>query len=409
MGTPTIIEREFSLEEAEQRILADLSRLGLSVETQTQDQHVVAVQACLSAPGHPRLARGAGKGDAHQARVGALYEALEHYLSEHSTTVDVHFVNSKYFADTPMLADDDLLSLISQQTQAVTACRRYTDLQRQTAFYYPITLCHPGYQAPAPDTTDYRTLRRYASNSGTAIGASHDEALLHAINECIERDALSLFLLDQFYYENRSPLRRVERSPDEGALEQLWSAAEAEVGGEIVVLDISNEFLPRTFLAFSTIACEHPKIFGSGCSLDARHAASRALTELVQLHHATTQAQTRDELDNAQRHLKLFPRLRRCLQCNVQPLLDLCPQSRLRLSEPAVELPLAEQITLLADDLHDKGLTVGVAQLHRTDLGTTLVNVVIPGLEHFFVVSSGNVVTAHSRGRRLEKTAGPGS
>jgi ribosomal protein S12 methylthiotransferase accessory factor len=63
---------------------------------------------------------------------------------------------------------------------------------------------------------------------------------------------------------------------------------------------------------------------------------------------------------------------------------------------------LAEQIGLLAEDLHRYGRTLGIAPLHQTALGTTLVNVVIPGLERFFVVSSGNVVIPQARGRRLE-------
>ncbi len=400
MDTFTIAERELTLEQAEQRILADMEALGLSVETRTLGQRIVTVQAAVSAPGQPCIARGAGKGHPQPARIGALYETLEHYLSEHFNGSDVEYLNPRYFSETPLFADDTVLSLITAQHNAVTACRTFTDAITHTSFYYPMALCIPGYsrQPLAQDTTNYRALQRYASNSGTAIGASDNEAILHAANECIERDAVSLFLLDQFYYENHSPLRRVARPSDHDVLGRLWSDAEAEIGSDIVLVEISSEFLARTFLAFSTAPDTLPRVFGSGCSLDARHGAWRALTELVQLHHAASEP----ELSNAQRHLTPFPRLLRCLRFDPCPLLNLCEQQTVALPDATVEPPLAEQIDLLAKDLHRHGRSLGISRLHQTTLGTTLVNVVIPGLERFFVVSSGNVVVAQARGRRLE-------
>ncbi|KZS76169.1 hypothetical protein A4G29_05425 [Mycobacterium kansasii] len=44
------------------------------------------------------------------------------------------------------------------------------------------------------DTVDCRSLARYSSNSGSAIGGSMEETAIHAINEAIERDATTLFL-----------------------------------------------------------------------------------------------------------------------------------------------------------------------------------------------------------------------
>lgn len=408
MDTFTIAERELTLEQAEQRIMADLAALGLGVETRTLGRRIVAVHAAFSAPGQPCIARGAGKGYSQAARVGALYETLEHYLSEHADGPDLEYLSPAYFSETPLFADDTLLSLICAQPNAVTACRKFTDAVTNTSFYYPKALCLPGYshQPAAQDTTNYRALQRYASNSGTAIGASDSEAVLHAANECIERDAVSLFLLDQFYYENHSPLRHVARPPDHDALGRLWSEAEAEIGSDIVLIDISSEFLARTFLAFSTEPGALPTVFGSGCSLDARHGAWRALTELVQLHHAASEPESRNDLSNAQRHLSPFPRLLRCLRFDPNPLLNLCEQLTVELPGTGVAPPLAEQIDLLANDLHRHGRSLGVSRLHRTALGTTLVNVVIPGLERFFVVSSGNVVVAQARGRRLENSQG---
>lgn len=402
----TIAERELNLEQAEQRIRAELDGLGLSVDTRTLGRQIVATH--VSVTDQHRTARGSGKGYPHHARVGALYETLEHYLSDPFNPSDIHYVAPRYFADAPLFADDTVLAPIVKQPNALTGCRTYTSALNDTSFSYPVALTTPGYsrQTLEQDTTNYGALQRYASNSGTAIGASYNEAVLHAANECIERDALSLFLLKHFYYEIHSPLCRVARMSTQDALGRLWLDAETEIGAEIVLVDISTEFLARTFLAFSTAPCAHPRVFGTGCSISPRHGAWRALTELVQLHHSASEPERRDYLSNAQRHLTKFPRLLRCLRFDLYPLLNLCEQQTVILPVAPDERPLAEQIGLLAEDLHRHGRTLGIAQLHQTTLGTTLVNVVIPGLERFFVVSSGNVVIPQARGRHLERPHG---
>lgn len=138
----------------------------------------------------------------------------------------------------------------------------------------------------------------------------------------------------------------------------------------------------------------------------ARHGAWRALTELVQLHHGANEPELTHCLSNAERHLKQFPRLLRCLRFDLNPLLNQSEQQYVALPHAHDQKPLAEQIDLLAKDLQQQGRTLGISTLHQTRLGTTLVNVVIPGLERFFVVSSGNVVVPQARGRRLERPQG---
>jgi ribosomal protein S12 methylthiotransferase accessory factor len=405
----TVTERELTLAQAEQRILAELEGFGLHLDIRTLGSKIVATHASVSSHKPQRSARGAGKGYAEQARVGALYETLEHYLSDHCDTSTAHYIAPAYFSNAPLFDEDSVLGFITKQSTR-TACRTYINATDQSSFYYPIALCTPDYSCNvfAPDTTDYRSLRRYTSNSGTAIGATYNEALLHAVNECIERDAVSLFLLDHFYYENHSPLRRIVRLPDDDddVLGRLWSDAEAEIGAEIVLVDISNEFLPKTYLAFSIGPCVTPRVFGTGCSLMSRHGAWRALTELVQLHHGASDHELKHSLRNAERHLKPFPRLLRCLRFDLNPLLNQCEQQYVALPPAHDQAPLTEQINLLAKDLQQQGRTLGISPLHQTRLGTTLVNVVIPGLERFFVVSSGNVVVPQARGRRLQRLQG---
>ncbi|MCU0121128.1 YcaO-like family protein [Pseudomonas sp. B2M1-30] len=405
MDKTRIAERELTAHQAEQRIRAELSRLGLTATTRTLGSKVLAVQASLHGSDN-RLARGSGKGYAGQARLGALYEALEHYWADSLCTRDIHYEAAHYFTDTPMFADDSLLQRMTVLPDARIACRTYVCPLWHDIFSYPVALIAPNCSPPRlpHDTVDYRAVQRYASNSGTAIGASYQEALLHGANECIERDAVSLFLLRHFYYEHRPPLRRVARPHEDDSLGRLWADAEKEIGSEIVLVDISSEFLARTFLAFSAASGAHPRVFGSGCSLDARHAAWRALSELVQLRLAAAEPEYRQTLDNALRHLQPFPRLLRCARFDPRVLLDRCPQHEVRLPDSSEDLPVEEQVYRLLQDVQSHGRTVGATILERTRLGTTLLNVVIPGLERFFVVSGGNVVIPQTRGRRLQRS-----
>lgn len=403
MDSNWMIERELTADQACQRIQTELSRLGMTPATLTLGQNVVAVQATFTDSNGVPVARGAGKGYADQAAIGALYETLEHYWTDSLPVQNAHAIPVDYFADNAMFNQDPVRLLSSQQNRRI-ACRRYTCPQGHDPFYYPIALTSPNTQQFFDQqTADCRALRRYSSNSGTAIGASYNEALLHAINECIERDAVSLFLLDHFYYRNHPPLRRIARPGNGDALGQLWTDVEREIGAEVVLVDISTEFAAHTFLAFCAASGDRIHVFGSGCSLDPRHGAWRALTELVQLHHAAEGPEYTQHLLNAKRHLSPFPRLLRCLLFNPEDLLHRCVQSTVTLPQASAQRPLPLQIEQLTTDLQQHGRRLGVSTVHQTSLGTSLVNVVIPGLERFFVVSSGNVVIPHARGQGLDK------
>jgi len=405
MDKTWMAERELTADQAERRIQAELSRLGLTPVTRTLGSKVVAVEAILHGSDN-RHARGCGKGYADQAHLGALYEALEHYWTDEHFATEVHHETEHYFKDTPIFADDSLVHRLTYQQNARIICRTYVCPPWHDRFSYPVALTSPNgsHQTSSPGTADCSAVRRYASNSGTAIGATYSEALLHAANECIERDAVSLFLLNHFYYENHPPLRRAARLSDHDDLGRLWTDAEQEIGGEIVLVDISSEFKARTFLAFTTQPGSHPQVYGSGCSLDPRHAASRALSELVQLQLSAAEPEYHQTLTNALRNLQPFPRLLRCAQFDPQTLLHRCVQHEVRLPDSAKDLSVVNQLHLLTQDLRIHGRTLGAAVLQRTELGTTLLNVVIPGLERFFVVSSGNVVIPQARGRTLERS-----
>ncbi|SFA91089.1 MULTISPECIES: YcaO-like family protein [unclassified Pseudomonas] len=395
-------ERSQSLEHAHQQILSQLKALKLRSHLRTVGEEALCVQACLYDAQSTEVARGAGKGHLEAARVGALYEALEHYLSDDLHASPLHRQSSGYFASHSRFEDDGALALLAVQQEDAIVCRTYRSLVDDQWFSYPLALTCPRYceQPLHDDPTDLRALRRYSSNSGTAIGATRDEALLHALNENIERDALSLFLLEHFYYQHPSGLRRVEPHSLDPESRSVLDALRQQFNAEVVVLDISREFCTTTCLAFINTPSTTPVVYGSGTSLTPTHAAWRALAELAQLQALAAEPLLSRHLLNAQRHLAPFARLQRCLQFSPEHLMAQ-PVEWVLLHEHEPLSDLGEQITRLVDDMARHNLTPGVCNLFQSRLGTTLVQVVIPGLERFFLVSTGNIVVPQQRGRRL--------
>lgn len=402
-------ERELTLPLARQRALSELRALGLDFKARTLGQGPCCVQVALSAPGLPECAHGAGKGLQASAETGGLFEALEHYLSAELGRCALHYRDIAYFTHNPVFFDESVLHLLTEQPALNIACRNYIQPFAHSSFSYPLALCSPDYcETPTPrDDTDYRALRRYTSNSGTAIGASYNEAVLHATHECIERDAVSLFFLSHFYYQSRAPLHRVDLAHSDPRLHALWRTLETQMGVDVVLLDISNEFLAKTYLAFALLADPLPSIYGSGTSLDGAHAAWRALTELAQVHLSAGEPELRAHLLGAQQNLTRFPRLLRCLQFDPHWLMRQGNQIPALIPSPAPAANLTKQIQRVVRDLEQHGRSLGVSTLYASERGTCVVNVVIPGLERFHIIASGNIVVPQARGRRLQ-SAGVG-
>ena len=395
-------ERELSLTEAHARVLQDLTSLGFVNTAQTLGHTLVNTRVILTDHQGTLRAAGSGKGYIESARVGGLFEALEHYLTGHYILhTDIELRPASSFKCEGLFQDDSLLETIRERHAETLACRHYLSPLDHAAFYYPIALSLPTYaQSPlVGDTFNYASLRRYCSNSGIAIGATYNEAALHAINECLERDALSLFLLDHFYYRHDRPVLKVERPLPGSCLAEIWRDCETELNTEVIVLDISSEFCVKTYIAFTSSGNHPVTVFGCGTSLSPTHAVSRALTELVQIQWGATCSEVAQHIELQMRHLAAFPRLQSCLRMNTKHLLNTTRLHVVTVPATETQLPLHEQISMIASNVRSHQRELGISILYQTDHGTTLANAVIPGLERFYIVSSGNVVIPQARGR----------
>ncbi|WJV51659.1 YcaO-like family protein [Streptomyces flavofungini] len=128
------------------------------------------------------------------------------------------------------------------------------------------------------------------TSTGLACGNTRDEALLHAMYEVIERDAL---FADESAHGTYRTLIDPATVDDLYCLRLLGQLREAGASVELAVVD--NSFVMPVCLAYLW-SPDYPATFaGSGCHLQPRIALARAITEAVQS-RLTHIVGTRDDL-----------------------------------------------------------------------------------------------------------------
>lgn len=386
-------EREFPLAQARLRVQNELSRLGLTweVEQHGATLHTTLVNVHDEANGI--TCQGAGKGRRDFSLTGAMFEACEHYLSLHHRCSLEHALMRA--GQVPAGMGNPVDALLADQAAEHLACRIYTGYLDGSCKAYPLALSRPTYvAAPEPhDTFDYTALSRYASNSGTAIGATFAEAALHALNECIERDDVSRFLRQQFHDDADLPLRVLDARGIGSVLRRDWLEAEAEIGASITLLDISNHAAAHTYLAFGAGPGRPQHLYGAGTSADAVHAAARALAELVQLHAvADNVASVREDLAREERRLRPWARLHRSCLADLPALCGRRTLERVMLPRRTRNGSVPDELEQSMLALADEGYRPLIHVPYSRPDTLTLCQVLVPGFDRYYLVSRGGIV-----------------
>jgi ribosomal protein S12 methylthiotransferase accessory factor len=356
-----------------------------------------------------------GKGRPEQARVGALFEAVEHYMSGpagfDSTAVEP--VGPPVIAAGPLRADACAVLLDGMPGRRM-ACLRYRPLGAGGELLLPLFLCAPWYVDAADlrdlagDDCDYTHLKRYSCNSGSAVGVTVAEALLHALNEAIERDALSLLLIRAFLGGGGFRPTLIDPGTLPHGPARAYAMAEELTGSSVHLLDITSDAGVPTMLAYTAPAAGRPHRRGAGTSLSPVHAAWRALTELVQaalgesLSHSGGPAH--GDLAGLARHPALYA-------CGRFDLTGLLREARVVPFPPAAEVagPLGRQVREVVARLAAQGHVAYRRTVCALPGGVTAVHVLVPTLERFVLVTDGNLVIPGPRGLAAAAGALPDS
>ncbi|WP_229778136.1 YcaO-like family protein, partial [Deinococcus seoulensis] len=226
----------------------------------------------------------------------------------------------------------------------------------------------------------------YLSNNGTAIGVGEPEALLHAINEKIERDAKSLFVTRLVLHREASPLDRASLEPEH----HTYLEALNDMQAKVLLFDATSNLGVPTYCALAQ--CDGQYFDGWGTSWSAAHALTRALTECLQAIHASWHFRA-DFFDEEQQHrrrvapFQLYRRLLSYREVAFQHRGSVHPVP-LRSSPNGT---VHDVLMAVQDRLLTHGFPV-FAHSCTLGFGITQVMVSVPGLDNFQLVTSGRLV-----------------
>ncbi|WP_160149009.1 YcaO-like family protein [Arcanobacterium ihumii] len=214
-------------------------------------------------------------------------------------------------------------------------------------------------------------LSAYANSSGTAAGLTIEDAALHALNEIIERDAESQFLLD--VYRNPDRIRTVVLESQDPLNQNIKHISDLSNGSVSI-------YLLESLAGFVFCAATEPRnnegILGFGSSQYPRLALIRALTELQQYYCATERGATwQDEGGFPLEQLSKYPNMQR-IATRIFPLdgFSSIDFDHIQKDQIALESPV--------DTLKQKGFT-SYARLawQSEDKQVCTVQIIVPGAE----------------------------
>lgn len=321
------VERQISSEEAYERIVEIIRLHKLVLRTLHVGSDIKTFQAVLIDESIKKQFIGCGKGIGIQSKVSAIFEAFEHYIS-YITFHDEKRSRPLLVAENPALTSlidqqilpRDFVNLIGGPGKTIPWIE-LSSLQDDQVIRYPLFLAEPRYNATNKfgyDDSSFYNLSHLSNGSGCASGSAFDEAMVHALNEVIERDATSLFLYNGFIRNNR--IRIVDKATIPDSLGHYLTFIEREYDDELFIIDITSDIgVPCFCVTFSRYdAPIMPK--GYGASLCTAYALERALLESLQPIHLRNERLNRVESNTVSR-LERYPILQRAAVADIREII----------------------------------------------------------------------------------------
>ncbi|WP_144966491.1 YcaO-like family protein [Pseudomonas sp. DE0010] len=374
-------ERELNTEEAYCRLTTLHRHLGFHSKTKLSKYNGLVATCHLYDSAYKEVSCGAGKGE--HCELGALAESLEHYFVDKATPT---VIESDKILQSIAPFDDWLLKSIPPGCLIP-----YFSLQALNT-YDEITI--PAILiSPSPrnineiEKTAAGFLSKYTSNSGTALGCTESEALLHAINEAIERHALSMYYLSLCGLT--PPLKLYQ--PSDSFLEETF-AHDTDLLRRTKKLEIylTHDFYEVPFCIAVSRSKKEGSLssIGSGSSINPSIAMYRAVTEQIQCEQLSGATEKQEDLA-AEKMLAHSSRL--------SALLHPCPTYAVPVFHPPrTNLSVRGQVKRTLINLEKQNKTAFYRTLYEHPSLATVVQVFIPGLERFHLIRSGIPVAPQS-------------
>ena len=392
-------ERTLSLHDAESAIDQHFLNEGIHLTLRRYGSPLSSTVATLDLP-HDSTGLecvGCGKGYEAEARVGAKYEAYEHYMGPLRLRTFSSLHSFASVITQPALQNTLPMQLLGHSSASQIAVLNFEadEASGGVALLYPSFLINHQYaNEPIPgDETDYGAARRYSCGTGVAAGFGFTEAAIHAASEVIERHGIGRFIAQHFFYDSKEPIRKIilESMPEH--LLQTLRDAEVAIGASIEVFNATSQIPYPVFIAYcpdKTISDVH--VIGGGCSLYPSHAAARAIKELVQQYKVAEGIEhVTQEWTKSTDNLAQQPRLLRCLRM----AFDTHQRSKMTLyslPHDPERMPLHQHLSHLKNECFKAGHPMWTKELHCSANQVSLACAVMPKMERFSIVSLGGKV-----------------
>jgi ribosomal protein S12 methylthiotransferase accessory factor len=324
-----------------------------------------------------------GKGRGVESICSSLYELLEHVVYENP---DIQ-LTERCLNNTRPLSGDVVLDFASEKNYSKRLV--FQDIEDgSNCAYLPQEYCgFPSSGAFEPSIENI--IRCYYTNNGWASGASVSEATLHAVNELIERDAISLALLNSAQGKSFG----VEIVSLSEQLNNIKLGIEEHVHNSVTIVKVPS-LSGFVVLAYCRPLKRLIPAVGCGASQYCSYAVYRALLELWQEIMADKDSYSFEEKSLNKRLAYL---------CKNYPLLCKALQFECDLDTDdfMVQYPLNGnilvdsvnmQINNIISDLRRSGLKIWrriCYSEHHLDCNPSVVQIVVPGLERFHVIRHG--------------------
>jgi YcaO-like protein with predicted kinase domain len=247
------------------------------------------------------------------------------------------------------------------------------DLLSGRTLWVPHELVSVDFTAPLPTPAGLFQ----ATTNGLAAGNDWREAVLHALYEVVERDAVALW---RALPEAAQDACALNLNEIDGELGRRLLACFATAGVSVRIWDVTSDIGLPTFICLAASPDEPDAVepeLGSGCHCDRDIALSRALTETAQA-RLTRISGARDDFDV----MGYRPEERAARQGWARRWMSGAAKSRFRAPATLAGADLRHDLDVVLTRLAAAGIAqVGCVCLTRAELGIPVVRVVVPGLE----------------------------
>jgi ribosomal protein S12 methylthiotransferase accessory factor len=384
----------------------DESQYQLSLKVSQFDKKYPIYKCYLTDNVNHQIFIGGGGGFNEQGKACAIFEALQHYFSYHSLQINKDNIYHFPLSDVPekdyLFAHEAIPKFLTKTPKRLLPWLKYDSFTDNQVLYYPLPLTAIRL-TQLKEFSYCHDCSWFSHDTGGAVGNNFYESSIHGINEWIECDAYSLLLLKLFIKNPSEKIHLLDKLTLPTHILTLIKHIEQTYHDDLLIVDMTSDIgVPAFFVSF----CKQNKILqpkGMGASLSRSYALERAIFEALQSHCLYNENTNQFE-KNIVEFLQPTPIMQNAAKCDLLPLLNLGHYKFIdftTLPDYSFLTDLREQLSKLHGLLELRNLKAFYHHYHHIPNHLDVLNIIIPGLEQFFLVRSGKFIMPRSRGMRI--------